>query len=121
MVKQLAGLLSSCGVGNSVDNVKNIHNIHRYAAEKLEALFTTSRKLNKMIGENIVSEDLVVNVIPGGTTFDGEHMEDAYVRGGSKPSQRAVICTTDLGLCERKGTKGIGKVVLKPKVALRNF
>jgi len=117
MVNQLAGLLSSCGVGNSVDNVNNIQ---RYAAEKLEALFTTSRKLNKMIGENIVSEDLVVNVIPEGTIFDGERMEDAYVRGGPKPSKRAVICTMDLGLCERKGTKGVGKVFLKPKVALRD-
>jgi hypothetical protein len=52
--------------------------------------------------------------------FDGEQMEDAYAWGGMKPDQRAVICTTDLGLCERKAAKG-GKVLLKPKVALRNL
>jgi len=117
MVSQLAELLSSCGVGHPVDNVNTVH---RHAAEKLGALFTASRKLNKMIGENIVSEDLMVTFIPGDTMFDSERMEDAHVRGGSKPSQRAVICTTDLGLCDGKETKGVGKVFLKPKVALRD-
>jgi len=117
MVKQLAGLLSSCGVGDPVDNANNIH---KYAAEKLGALFTTARKLNRMIGENVVSEDLTVTVIRGGTMFDGERMEDTYVWAGVKTPPRAVICTTDLGLCERKQTKGVRKLLLKPKVALHD-
>jgi hypothetical protein len=60
----------------------NANNIQKYGAEKLEALFTAARKLNKMIGENVVSEDLMVTVIRGGTMFDGERMEDAYARAG---------------------------------------
>ena len=117
MVTQLADLLSSCGVGNSVENASNIQ---KYGAEKLEVLFTAARKLNRMIGENVVSEDLVVTVIHGDTMFDGERMEDAYARAGVKLVQRAVICTTDLGLCERRQTKGVGKMLLKPKVVLRD-
>ena len=116
-VNQLAELLSSCGVGNPVDNTNNIQ---RYGSEKLKALFTAARNLNRMIGENFVSEDLIVSVIPGGTMFDGEHMEDAHARAGSKPDQRTVICTTDMGLWERKQTKGIRKPLLKPKVVLFN-
>ena len=73
-----------------------------------------------MIGENVVSEDLTVSVIRGGTMFDGKRMEEAYARDGSKPDQRAVICTTDLGLCERKETKEVRKILLKPKVVLRD-
>lgn len=115
MIKQLAELLAFCGIGDPVGNV-NI--IHTHAAEKLGAFFTTARNLNKMIGENVISEDLTVSVIRGGTIFDGERMEDAYARTGSESGQRAVICTTDLGLCERRETKGAGKVLLKPKVVL---
>lgn len=117
VIKQLAELLSSCGVGGPVDNADIIR---KQGAEKLEALFTAAQKLNKMIGENVVSEDLMVSFIRGGTMFDGGRMEDAYARAGSKPDQRAVICTTDLGLCERKKTKGVRKMLLKPKVALRD-
>lgn len=115
MIKQLAELFSSCGVGNPADNTDIIR---KQGAEKLEALFTAAQKLNRMIGENVLSEDLVVSVIRGGTVFDGERMEDAYARGGSKPDQRAVICTTDLGLCGRRKTKGVRKMLLKPKVVL---
>ena len=118
VIKNLAELLSSCGVGNPVEN-KNA--IRTQGAEKLEALFTVAQKLNRMIGENIVSEDLTVYVVRGGTMFDGKRMEDAYARAGSKPDQRTVICTTDLGLCERKETGGVGKMLLKPKVVLRNI
>jgi len=113
MVWQLAQLLSSCGVGEPVGNANNIH---KYAADKLRSLSTAARRLNRMIGEDIVSSDLMVTVIGGGHLFDGEHMEDAYARGVKYP-RRAVICTTDLGLRERKG----GKILLKPKVALRNL
>ena len=115
MIKRLAELLSSCGVGDPVDNTNNIH---KYAAEKLGELFATSRRLNKMIGENVVSEDLTVTLVRGGTKFDGERMEDAYARAGVKAGERTVICTTDLGLCGRKGAKGARKVLLKPKVAV---
>lgn len=116
MIHQLAELLSSCGVGEPVDNA---HNIHKYAADKLGSLFTAARRLNKMIGENVVSDDLMVTVIDGGHSFDGEHMEDAYPWDGVKHVRRAVICTTNLGLCEGKGANGVRKVLLKPKVALR--
>jgi len=117
MIKQLAELLSSCGVGGPVDNADVIR---KQGAEKLEALFTAAQKLNRMIGENFVSEDLMVSVIRGGTMFDGERMENAYARAGSKPGQRTVICTTDLGLCERKKAKGVRKMLIKPKVVLRD-
>jgi hypothetical protein len=115
MIKQLVVLFSSCGVGHPED-AANV--IRKQGAEKMEALVTAAQKLNRMIGENIVSEDLMVSIIRGGTAFDGERMEVAYARAGSKPDQRAVICTTDLGLCERKKTKGVGKMLLKPKVVL---
>ena len=115
MIEQLASLLSSHGVGEPLDNA---HNIHKYAADKFGALFATARRLGKTIGENIISNDLMLTAIDGGYLFDGEYMEDAYARGGVKSGQRTVICTTDLGLCERKGVMGV-KVLLKPKVALR--
>lgn len=115
-VEQLASLLSSCGAGGFAENT---HNIHKHAAEKLGSLFIAARKLNKMVGEKIVSGDLVVTVIGGGCSFDADHMEDKYARGGVKLGQRAVICTTDLGLCERKGMKA-EKILLKPRVLLGN-
>ena len=116
MIKQLAELLSSRGIGEFADNANNIH---KCAAGKLGSLFAAAQKLNKMVGENIVSNDLMVTVIDGGCPFDGEYMEDAYAQGGMKPAQRPVICTTGLGLCERSGVRGV-KVLLKPKVALGN-
>lgn len=116
-IQQLAFLLSSCGVGEYIGNAQNIHN---YAADKFGSLFSTARKLNKMIGEDVVSGDLVVTAIGAGYPFDSEHMEDAYARGGAKRGQRAVICSVGLGLCERSGAKG-GKVLLKSKVALREL
>lgn len=118
MVIQLANLLSSHGVG---DLVHNVNHIQRRGSEKLKTLFIAARKLNKMIGENIVSEDLVVSFVCGGAMFNGEFMEDAYgARAGSNPGQRAVICTTDLGLCERGEGKGVRKILLKPKVVLHD-
>jgi len=118
MIKRLGELLASCGVGDSAENTKNIH---QCAAERLEAFFVTAQKLNKMIGEDVVSEDLKVVVIQGGAMFDGQYMEDAYAPGGVKSVKRAVICTTDLGLCSRHGTNGVEKMLLKPKVALRDI
>ena len=115
VIKELAELLAFCGIGDPVDNAIIVH---RCAVEKLEALFAAARKLNTMIGENVVSEDLVVSFIHGGTIFNGELMEDAYARTGSKSGQRAVICTTDVGLHESKERKGAEKVLLKPKVVL---
>ena len=117
MINQLAGLLSSCGVG---ETSYNAYNIHGCAVDKLGSLFTTARKLNKMMGENVVSHDLMVTTIDGGDLFDGDYMEDAFTRGRVKPVQLPVICTTDLGLCERKGVRGVN-VFLKPKVVLRNL
>ena len=117
MIKHLAEHFSACGVGEPADNANNIH---KYAGDKLRSLFTAAQKLNKMIGENVVSDDLMVTVVGGGDLFDGERMEDAYARRGMKPVQRPVICTTDLGLCERKGAVG-AKTLLKPKVALSNI
>ena len=115
MIKQLAELLAFCGIGDPVGNASVIH---KHAAEKLEALYTTARNLNKMIGENFISEDLTVSVVRGGAIFDGKRMEDAYARIGPESGQRAVICTTDLGLSERREMRETGKVLLKPKVAL---
>jgi hypothetical protein len=117
MVRELVELLSSCGAGKSTDNSNKIH---KYAGDRLGSLFAAARKLNRMIGENVVSDDLKVTVIRGGEMFDFEQMEDAYAWGGIKSDQRVVICTTDLGLCERNAARG-GKMLLKPKVALRNL
>jgi len=117
MIKHLADHLSACGVGGPVDNANNIH---KYARDRLGSLFTAAQKLNKMIGETVISDDLKVIVVGGGDLFDGERMEDAYPRRGTKPVQRSVICTTDLGLCESKGGVRV-KTLLKPKVALHNL
>jgi len=113
-VQHLADLLSFRGVGNPIDNVTNIK---KHGAEKLETLFTAARKLNTMIGQNIVSEELAVTVVPCGTLFEGEFMEDTHARVGVKPARRTVICTTDLGLWGRKQAKEVMKVLSKPKVA----
>lgn len=115
-IEGLASGLSYCGVGETFDNARGIY---EHAAEKFGSLFAAARKLNKMIGENIVSDDLMVAIIDGGYFFDGENMEDAYARGGAKPGQRVVVCTTGLGLCESKSR---GKeMLLKPKVVLRDL
>ena len=98
--------------------MNNTNIIHKHAAEKLEVIYATAQKLNKMIGENVISEDLIVTFVHSGTTFDGKLMEDAYARAGSKSDQRTVACTTELGLCEWTDMKGAGKVLLKPKVVL---
>ncbi|KAF9783707.1 hypothetical protein BJ322DRAFT_1007687 [Thelephora terrestris] len=116
-IEQLAFLLSSCGAGGFPENA---HNIHKHAAGKLASLFVAARKLNKVVGENVVSGDLVVTLISGRCPFDADYMEAPYARGGAKPGQGYVICTTDLGLCERKGTKA-EKILLKPKVTLDGF
>lgn len=113
MIEQLATLLFSCGVGDFTDNAQNVH---KHAADKLLSLFTAARKLSKMIGESVVSEDLVASIVGGGYEFDGEHMEDAYPQGRAKLGQRVVICTTELGLFERKREK----VLLKAKVFSRS-
>lgn len=117
VIEHLAELISSCGVGEAPDNA---YQIYKHAADKLGSLFTAAQKLNKMIGESVVSDDLMVSVIGGGHPFDGEHMEDAYAQGKGNPIQCAVVCTTDLGLCEMDGLRA-GKVLLKPKVALRSL
>ena len=117
MIERLAEVLSSCGLGTVIGNANDIK---KHAAEKLGALSATARKLNKMIGENVVSEDLVVTFVHGGTMFNGESMDNAYPQAGVKPAQRVVICTTDLGLCKRKSAEGARKELLKPKVVLHD-
>ena len=112
MIDQLAGLLSSCGIGQFSYNA---HSIRGCAVDKLGSLSTAARRLNKMIGENVVSHDLMVTAIDGGDLFNAEYMEDAYARSRAKPAQHTVICTTDLGLCEKRGVRGV-KIFLKPKV-----
>lgn len=72
-----------------------------------------------MIGENIISHDLGVTIVGGGYPFDAEYMEDTYRRTGANSGRRAVVCTTNLGLCERSGMKG-ERMFLKPKVFLRD-
>jgi len=101
-------------------SVGNAENIYKCAAGKLGSLFASARRLNKMIGEDVISGDLMVMIIGGGNLFDGKYMENAYARGDARPTQRTVICTTDLGLYERKGT-GEPKILLKPKVVLRDI
>ena len=113
-IEELASLLSFCGAGVFAENTRNIH---KHAGEKLESLFLAARKLNKMVGENVVSGDLMVVMITGGHLFDADYMDDAYARSGAKPGRHAVICTTNLGLCERKGAK-VENMLLKPKVVL---
>jgi hypothetical protein len=112
-VERLASLLFSCGVGGFNENVQTIR---RHTAEKLGSLFTAARKLNKMTGEDVISEDLMVTVVGGNYLFHGEHMEDAYPGIGVKTGGR-VVCTTDLGLYDRRG----GKMLLKPKVLIHNY
>jgi hypothetical protein len=111
----LASHLSSCGVGEFFENAQSIH---KHSVEKFGLLFAAARKINKMLGEDIVSEDLEVAIVDGGYPFDNEHMEEEYSWGGTKPGQSAVACTTGLGLYERK-SRG-QKMLLKPKVVLRD-
>lgn len=107
----MASLLSYCGIGEPFYNAQSIR---KHAAEPFGSLFAAARKLSKMIGENIVSDDLGVVIIGGGYLFESKNMalDDAYDRGGTEPGQR-VFCTTGLGLCEREG-----RMLMKPKVVL---
>jgi hypothetical protein len=111
----LALQLSYCGIGEPFYNGQTIH---KYAADKFGSLFATARKLNKMMGENIVSGDLEVAIVGGGYPFNSEDMEEAYTSGAVEVGQRTVVCTTSLGLGEKKS--GALNMILKPKVVLRD-
>ncbi|KAG7450052.1 uncharacterized protein BT62DRAFT_928833, partial [Guyanagaster necrorhizus] len=81
-------------------------------------------RLDKVIGESVVSKDIIVCIVASGRQYDLESMENADGLGEKvQPSDR-VMCTSDLGLkvTEVSHDGGLEKdtYLLKPKVVLRS-
>ncbi|KXN86017.1 hypothetical protein AN958_10574 [Leucoagaricus sp. SymC.cos] len=100
--------------------------------QKIGGVLEKAKKLNKVIGEEIIKCDLEALYIAPDVVFnvmtmdvvnenDGVHVENQTVGGGS---EKRVLCTTELGLV--KAEKKLGKVgeweeavLLKPSVILQ--
>ncbi|KAF7782868.1 hypothetical protein Agabi119p4_2244 [Agaricus bisporus var. burnettii] len=86
--------------------------------DRISRLLNTAKRLNKMIGEEIMHCDLEALYIAPEVTFNNITME---IAGGVGDEEKMVLCTTDLGLV--KAEKRLGKVgewdeavLLRPKV-----
>ncbi|EKM81363.1 hypothetical protein AGABI1DRAFT_119811 [Agaricus bisporus var. burnettii JB137-S8] len=86
--------------------------------DRISRLLNTAKRLNKMIGEEIMHCDLEALYIAPEVAFNNITME---IAGGVGDEEKMVLCTTDLGLV--KAEKRLGKVgewdeavLLRPKV-----
>jgi hypothetical protein len=97
---------------------------------RVGGIVKTAVELNKIVGQEITSCELLTIYCEPGAEFEASSMEDAFkseetrpVTEGSGGGGEEVLCTTELGLLkaekilgsERQWTKTI---VVKPKVAL---
>ncbi|KAH8818658.1 hypothetical protein DL96DRAFT_1684305 [Flagelloscypha sp. PMI_526] len=88
--------------------------------DKLNVIALASFKLNKLLGEQIISTDLDLVYIRGGEPFSSESMTDGFE---ASDGSQVVLGTTDLGLVQKKwpvekGVESEEIILLKPKVAL---
>jgi hypothetical protein len=86
--------------------------------DRIAGLLNKAKRLNKMIGEEIISSDLEALYIAPEVAFNSVTME---VVAGEGNEEKKVLCTTDLGLVKAEKRPGkIGEwdeaVLLKPKV-----
>ncbi|KAK0448964.1 uncharacterized protein EV420DRAFT_835884 [Desarmillaria tabescens] len=85
-------------------------------------------RLDKAMGEGIISKDAAIGWIPGGAPFDPNIMENAFGKSSGISAEDFVLSTCDLGLMlsqvikDREGAgsdaKAESQILLKPKVVL---
>jgi len=79
--------------------------------DKLSIVVTLAIHLHVMLGEDRSPERLETFLIPPGTDFDDEFMDNDYVEENELDE---VVCTSDIGL--RRVTRDGTNVIVKPKV-----
>lgn len=99
-------------------------------AERLTVVIDLALRLNKAIGEDITSGDLIATAIPPDVDFDPSTMEDINAEGSrSKPKDgktraEGVLCTIGLGLglVKKSGGENIWeeRTLMKPSVVLES-
>ena len=83
--------------------------------DKLSIVATLAIHLHVMLGEDGSPERLETFLIPPGTDFDDEFMDDGYTEENeSDDGDDEVVCTSDIGL--RRVTRDGINVIVKPKV-----
>ena len=83
--------------------------------DKLSIIAALAIYLHVMIGEDRSPERLETFLIPPGTDFEDEFMDDGYAEENeSEDGDNEVICTSDIGL--RRVTRDGINVIVKPKV-----
>ncbi|EDR06453.1 uncharacterized protein LACBIDRAFT_300148 [Laccaria bicolor S238N-H82] len=83
--------------------------------DNLSIVATLAIRLHVMLGEDRSPERLETFLIPPGTDFDDEFMNDGYAEeNDSDDRDNEVVCTSDIGL--RRVTRDGLKVIVKPKV-----
>ncbi|KAG7450058.1 uncharacterized protein BT62DRAFT_992067 [Guyanagaster necrorhizus] len=85
-------------------------------------------RLDRAMGEGLISKDVAAGWIPGGTPFNPSIMENAFGKSSGVSAEDYVLSTCDLGLVlmqvikDREGagsnTEVESQVLLKPKVVL---
>jgi hypothetical protein len=80
--------------------------------DRLSVVATLAIHLHVMLGEDRSPERLGTFLIPPGTDFDDEFMDDDYAE--ESDSDNGVVCTSDIGL--RRVTRDRIHVIVKPKV-----
>lgn len=84
--------------------------------DKLSIVATLAICLHVMLVEDRSPERLETFLIPPGTDFDDEFMDNDYAEGNESYDGDEVVCTSDIGL--RRVTRDGINVIVKPKVIL---
>ena len=84
--------------------------------DKLSIVATLAIHLQLTLGEDRSPERLETFLIPPGTDFNGELMDDGYAEENESDDGDNVVCTSDIGL--RRVTRDGINVIVKPKVIL---
>jgi len=74
-------------------------------------------RLNKAVGEEVISGDLQAVCIPPDTRFDPTTMDDTYAKEPHANNTGLVLCTCGLGLSRYVKVEGTF-ILLKPKIIL---
>ncbi|KAK0209597.1 hypothetical protein IW262DRAFT_1468867 [Armillaria fumosa] len=87
--------------------------------ERLEEIVHLAVDLDRGMGEGIVSEDIVVFFVGGGSSFVSDTMENGDGESTVLESDR-VLCTCELGLKVSRSVQkdGYSAILVKPKVVL---
>ncbi|KAH6897985.1 hypothetical protein BKA70DRAFT_1375380 [Coprinopsis sp. MPI-PUGE-AT-0042] len=127
MVDTLVNVLLVSGL-NEAPTIHTHNQLHSQImaafSSQLNVILSQAKRLNKAVGEGVVSCDLEALYVAPDAGYMPETMEASTMveSSGSRPPER-VLCTTDLGLARAikvPGTRGEWEesVLLKPKVIL---